>query len=53
MFLKCPGMRGGDHSYQSVQLAAWNVTEDRLHHRYFPANVLKLAATRILLVGQL
>ena len=42
-------MRGGDHSYPGVQLAAWNVTEDQLH----PANFLKLVTTPILPVGQL
>ena len=29
-------MRDGDRSYPGVQLAAWNVTEDQLHRRYFP-----------------
>ena len=24
-------MRGGDHSYPGLQLAAWNVIEDQLH----------------------
>ena len=35
-------MSGGDHSYPGVQLAAWKVTEDRLYHRFFPVNFLKL-----------
>ena len=46
-------MRGGDNSYLGLHLAAWNVTEDRLHRRYFPANFLKLVTTPILPVGQL
>ena len=46
-------MRGEDHSYPGVQLTAWNVTEDRLHHRYFPANFLKLVTTPILPAEQL
>ena len=46
-------MRGGDHSYPGVQLAVWNVTENRLHCRYFPANFFKLVTTPILPVGQL
>ena len=46
-------MRGVNHSYPGVQLAAWNVTEDRLQHRYFPENFLKLVTTPILPVGQL
>ena len=31
-------MRGKDLAYPGVQLAAWNVTEVRLYHRYFPVN---------------
>ena len=46
-------MRGGDYSYPGVQLEAWNITEDRLHRRYFPANFFKLVTTPVLLVGQL
>ena len=46
-------MRGGDRSYPSVQLAAWNITEIRLDLRYFPVNFLKLVTTPILPVGQL
>ena len=46
-------MRGGDHSYADVQLAAWNVTEERFHLKYFPANFLKSVTTPILPVGQL
>ena len=46
-------MRGGCHSYPGVQIAAWNVTEDRLYHRCFLANVLKLLTTPILPVGKL
>ena len=45
--------RGGDHSYSAVQLAAWTVTEDRLHQRYFPVNFLKLLRTPTLPVRQL
>ena len=46
-------MRGVDHFYPGVQFAAWSVTEDRLHQRYFPVNFLKLVATPILPVGEL
>ena len=46
-------MGGGNHSYPGVQLAVWNVTEDRLHDIYFPANCLKLVTTPILPVEQL
>ena len=46
-------MCGGDRSYPGVQLAAWKVTEVRLHHRYFSVNFLKLATNPILPVGQL
>ena len=31
-----------------VQLAAWNITEVRLHNIYFPVNFLKLVTTTIL-----
>ena len=44
-------MRGGDHPYPGVQLAAWNVTEDQLHRRYFTVNILKLVTIPILPVG--
>ena len=46
-------MRGEDHSYPGIHLAAWNVTKEKLHQRYFPATYLKLLATSILPVGQL
>ena len=46
-------MRGGDHSYPDVKLAARNFTEIRLHHRYFSVNFLKLMVTPILPAGQL
>ena len=46
-------MCGGDHSYPGVQLAAWNVTEEKLHQRYYSANYLQLLTTFILPVGQL
>ena len=46
-------MRGGDHSYPGIQLAAWNVTEDKLHQICFSATHLKLPATSILPMGQL
>ena len=46
-------MRGGDHYYPGVWLVGWNVTEERPHHRYFPANVLKLLTTPILPLGQM
>ena len=46
-------MHGGDHSYPGVQLAAWNVTKEKLHQIYFPATYLKLLTTSILPVGQL
>ena len=45
-------MCGRDHSYPGVQLAAWNVTEEKLNQRYFPVTYLKLLTTSILLVGQ-
>ena len=46
-------MRGGEHSYPGVQLEAWDVTEKKLHQRYFLATYLKLLTTSILPVGQL
>ena len=46
-------MSGGHHSYPGVQLAVWNVTEEKLHQKYFPATYLKLLTTSILPVGQL
>ena len=46
-------MRGRDHSYPGVQLAAWNVTEEKFHQIYFPATYLKLLTISILPVGQL
>ena len=45
-------MRGGDRTYPDIQLAAWNVTDVRLHHRYFPVNFLKLGTTPVLPVRQ-
>ena len=54
LFLSLLGsMGGGEHSYPGVQLATWNVTEDQLNRRYFPANFLKLVTTPILPVRQL
>ena len=46
-------MCGGDHSYPGVQLAAWDVTEEKFHEGYFFATYLKLLTTSILPVGQL
>ena len=46
-------MLGGDCSYPGVQLAAWNVTEEKCHQKYFPATYLKLFTTPFLPVGQL
>ena len=46
-------MCGGDHSYPGVQLAAWDVTEEKLHQGYFLATYLKLLTTSILPVGKL
>ena len=46
-------MHGGDHSYLGVQLAAWNVTKEKLYQIYFPATYMKLLTTSILSVGQL
>ena len=36
-----------DHSYPRVQLAAWNVTEEKLHQIYFPVTYLKFLTTSI------
>ena len=38
-------MPGEDSSYPGVQLVALQVAEDRLYHRYFLANYLKLLTT--------
>ena len=46
-------MRVGDHSHPGVQLVPWNVTEEKLHQRYFLATYFKLLTTPILSVGQL
>ena len=46
-------MRVRDHSYPVAQLAAWNVTVEKLHQRYFPVTCLKLLANPILPVEQL
>ena len=46
-------MRSSDHPYLGEQLAAWNVTEEKLHQRYFHATYLKLLTTSILSAGQL
>ena len=46
-------MYGTDHSYPGVQLAAWNVTEEKLHQRYYSENYLQLLTTFVLPVGQL
>ena len=46
-------MHSEDHYYQGVQLAAWNVTKEKLHQICFPATYLKLLTTFILPVGQL
>ena len=46
-------MHGGDHSYSGVQLAAWNVTKEKLHQIYFPTIYVKLLTTSILPVGQM
>ena len=46
-------MCGGDHSYLGVQFAAWNVTKENIHQRYFPPTYLKLLTTSILPAGQL
>ena len=41
LFLSLQEKRGGDQSYPDVQLAAWNVTEARLHHWQFSIVFLK------------
>ena len=46
-------MRGGEHSYTGVQLAAWNVTTENLHQIHCIVTYLKLLATSILPVGRL
>ena len=46
-------MRGGDHSYQGVELAVWNVTKENVHQIYFIATCLKLLAASTLPVGRL
>ena len=46
-------MPGRDYSYSGVQLAAWNVTIEKLHQIYFLVTYLKLLATSILHAGQL
>ena len=46
-------MRGEDNSCPSVQHVALKVTEDRLYHRYFPANYLKLLTTPTLPIKQM
>ena len=46
-------MRGGDHSYPDVQLAAWNVTREKIHQIYFLVIYLKLLETSILPVRRL
>ena len=46
-------MRGGDHSYPGVQLAAWNVTIEKPHQIDCLATYLKLLATSILPMAQL
>ena len=46
-------MRGGDHSYSGVQIAAWNVTIEKLHQMYCLAAYLKLLAPSILPVARL
>ena len=46
-------MRGGDNHYPGVQLVSLKVTEDGLHHRYSPANCLKLPPTSTLPVEQM
>ena len=46
-------MRGGDHSFPAVQLAAWNVTKEQRNHNYFLAIYLKLLITSILPLGQM
>ena len=46
-------MRCGDHSYPGVQLAAWNVTKEKLHQIYFLVTYLKLLAASMIPVGRL
>ena len=46
-------MCGGDHSYPGIQLAAWNVTIEKLHQIYFIAIYLKLLPISILPMGRL
>ena len=46
-------MHSEDHSYSGVQLAVWNVSEEKLDQRYFPATYLKLLTITILPLGQL
>ena len=46
-------MHSEDHSYSGVQLAAWNVSGEKLDQKYFPATYLKLLTTTVLLLGQL
>ena len=46
-------MRGGDHSYPGVQLAAWNVTTENPHQIYSLPTYSKLLATFVLPVGRL
>ena len=38
-------MRGGDHSYPGVQLAAWNATIENLNQICFLETYVKLLAT--------
>ena len=35
-------------SYTGIQFAAWNITEEKFHQRYFPATYLKLLKTSII-----
>ena len=41
-------MRGGDHYYPGVQFAAWNVTEEKVHQRYFPAIFFYIIGTSVM-----
>ena len=45
-------MRGEDHSYPSVQLAASNFSKGKLYQRYFAVTYLKLLTTSILPVDK-
>ena len=45
-------MRGRDNSYPGVQLAAWNITREKLHQIHFLATYLQLLITSVLPVGQ-